>query len=579
MKFSPVVFLFLSLIFLSCSKSENMKLLEEADAVMEYDSESSMRILLTVDTNNLSDKESPYYALLFTQAQIKNWIAVDSDTLICRAYNYYKDREEGDRTIRAYFYKAKVAYYAGDLRAAIHYVLPAFEMAKEQNNPFWTAKTAELLSDIFFDVYNYPHAEEYSKITIENYAKADKVRNERYAIADLGYILINENKGRLAVEMLDSLLNIVANENPIDSQLIEYIQSPYLEGLLLLDSLDAIAPSTIKAILNEDDNVSNRYHTLIKSWILQQQDDYQEADQILNQALIVSENEADYANMLYEKYLNSVKAGKFQEACQFTDSLLILQNNVVKDLLFNSVEAQKSRYYEDSSEIMKLKQDEAQKKLFGIIIFCACLILLLFVIYHLILKNKRIMIENTLSALMSEKDRAERFLLQRNKVEDELKNETEKNNKLKEELDSHQLQAEHNSQTIQTLFRKQWKTLNLLCDEYYEKYDSENTRKVILKNIEKEIQKQRSPEALKEIEDSVNCYMNDIMVKLRTECPNLSEDEYIFVMLNYAGFSIRAICLLNNIKYKTFHNKKSRIVKKIQQSSAPDTEEFISLLV
>ena len=579
MKFNPVAFLILGLIFFSCSKSENMRLLEQADAVIEDDAESSMRILQTVDTNVLNKEESAYYALLYTQAQIKNWVEVDSDTLISRAYNYYKNHKEGDRTIRAYFYKSKVAYNSGNLRASMRDILPAYEMAKEQNNPYWIAKTAELLSDIYFNIYNYPQAEEYSKITIENYAKAGNEKKQRYAIADLGYVLINESRDKRAVEMLDSLINLCANETPVDSDLIEYIQAPYFEGLLNLDSLNAINTSTVLSILLKTDTVNNNmYNTLLKSRILQQQNNFSEAEKTLNQVLIVTENEPHKASLLYEKYLNAVKSENFKEASKYTDSLIILQNNVVKDILFNSVEEQKSRYYEDTSEILKLKKDTAQKNLYGIIIFSSCLIFLLLIIYHLILKNRRIKIENTLSALMNEKDRAEKLLLQRKKVENELKDQSEKNNKLKEELSNQQLRVENNSLTIQSLFRKQWKTLNMLCDEYYEKYESENTRKAMLKNIEKEINKQRSPENLKKLEDSVNSYMDGIMVKLRTECHNLSDDECIFIMLNYAGFSIRAICLLNNIKYKTFHNKKSRIIKKIQQSESQNIDKYISLL-
>lgn len=578
MKAYSFAILILCLILFSCSKSDNMRLLEQADAIIEDDPETSMNILMTVDTNTFNDEESAYYALLFTQSQIKNWVEVDSDTLICRAYNYYKDRNEGDRTIRAYFYNAKVAHNAGNLRASMRYVLPAYEMAKEQINPFWIAKSAELLYDIYFEVYNYPQAEFYSRITIENYAKAGKIKNQRYAIADLGNLLIKTNKDRIAVELLDSLRNVVINEASADSNLIKYIQAPYLEAILNLDSLKATDTSTILDIINKNDTTIDYNNTLLKTWSLQQQNKYQEAERTLNQALLVTENEADKASLLYEKYLNAVKAENFKEACIYTDSLLILQNNVVKDLLFNSVDEQKSNYYKESSEIMKLKKEAAQKKLFGIIIFSTCLILLLLIICYLILKNKRIMIENTLTALMSEKERVEKLILQRKILEDELKDESEKINKLKEELYTHQLQSENNSLTIQSLFRNQWNTLNLLCYEYYEKYDSENTRKTILKNIEKEIHKQRRPESLKEIEDSVNCYMSDILKHLRAECPHLNEDEYILVMLNYAGFSIRAICLLTNIKYKTFHNKKSRIIKKIQQSGSPNTYKYISML-
>ena len=55
MKYSPVVILILGLIFFSCSKSENMRVLEQADAIIEDDSETSKT---TMDILHLQLKQT-----------------------------------------------------------------------------------------------------------------------------------------------------------------------------------------------------------------------------------------------------------------------------------------------------------------------------------------------------------------------------------------------------------------------------------------------------------------------------------------------------------------------------------------
>ena len=49
--------------------------------------------------------------------------------------------------------------------------------------------------------------------------------------------------------------------------------------------------------------------------------------------------------------------------------------------------------------------------------------------------------------------------------------------------------------------------------------------------------------------------MNNIVEKLREQCPMLKPDDIVFIMLVYAGFSPRAVCLFTGIKLKYFYTK------------------------
>lgn len=131
---------------------------------------------------------------------------------------------------------------------------------------------------------------------------------------------------------------------------------------------------------------------------------------------------------------------------------------------------------------------------------------------------------------------------------------------------------------IENLFKDRWTTLNMLCNEYFEKGASEKTRLSIIKDIEEEIKSLSSPKRLKQIEDNVNKYMGNIVLNLKQECPFLKSDDITFITLIYAGFSPRAISLITNIKLKYYYNKKERLIKKIQYSSSPNKQAFIDKL-
>lgn len=118
----------------------------------------------------------------------------------------------------------------------------------------------------------------------------------------------------------------------------------------------------------------------------------------------------------------------------------------------------------------------------------------------------------------------------------------------------------------------------MLCNEYFELGDSESTRNALLAHIEKELKKVRSKQYLQDIETAVDANMGGLMSMLRDECPFLKEDDFVFLSLIFAGFSARAVCLLTDIKYNYFYVKKSRLIKRITDSSIPHKSLFIDKL-
>ncbi|MBD5256878.1 MAG: hypothetical protein HDS50_04495 [Bacteroides sp.] len=131
---------------------------------------------------------------------------------------------------------------------------------------------------------------------------------------------------------------------------------------------------------------------------------------------------------------------------------------------------------------------------------------------------------------------------------------------------------------IKELYSGRWEVFNRLCDEYFNIKDAETdkVRLSVHKELERQINDFRSAKSLAELEQLVNTYNDNIITRIRTQIPKLSNKDIAFITYLYAGFSPKAICLFTDSKIKNFYNRRTRLRDRILESNAPDCEEFSS---
>lgn len=129
---------------------------------------------------------------------------------------------------------------------------------------------------------------------------------------------------------------------------------------------------------------------------------------------------------------------------------------------------------------------------------------------------------------------------------------------------------------VNTLYSSRLDTLNMLCNEYFEKSESEKVKLSLYNEVEKHILALRDTKSITELESIVNRYMDNILVKIREQLPELNRKDLIFLTYHYAGFSPRAVCIFTDIKIKNYYNRRSRLKDRILESNAPDKEIFAS---
>lgn len=143
-------------------------------------------------------------------------------------------------------------------------------------------------------------------------------------------------------------------------------------------------------------------------------------------------------------------------------------------------------------------------------------------------------------------------------------------------LEEGRRQNEDLRQKVDTLYGSRLATLNMLCNEYFEKNDSEKVRLTLYNEVERNILSLREDRNVKELEDIVNCYLDNILVRVREEIPDLNAKDIRLLTYLYAGFSPRAICIFCDIKIKNFYNRRARLKERILESTSPNRDYFVS---
>ena len=559
------------------SCDSNHSRLCEIDEIMETDPEKALTELEQLSRSGISHRDSAYFALIYTQAQARCCIMVDSDSLISIAYNQYSLCNSDNLRTRAHFYNAKVAFNKGDLKTAMKDVVVAYDIAKRDRNPLWIARTSELISDIYFESFNYLQSEIYEYEAIENYLLANKIENHRYALTDIATIFINENKYNEALSIVDSLLEVVNKEEPIDSALIDYIAIPRNAALYYSNRLKELEEQ-IGPINLRPENVVRLDEFIIQSDILNKTEGFDSASVLLSVLYGLTGNERDKAWIKFTSYQQSMESGNYKKAALMADSVLQIQNKMVKELVQESVGGVMRDFYSAKAEYQQQRSKFMFYLLIGVIIVALIITALLIGMYRLKMRAKKAELEANLSELMRIQERAERIDTEYRRVSSRLSEQSSTLESLQKRLESNERDEKETSEIIERLFREKWQTLNMLCNDYFELGDSDQSRATILNNIKQELKKLRSKKSLKEIETAVDRYMGGIMTLMRQECDFLKDDNFTFLALIYAGFSVRTICTLMDIKYKLFYLRKSRLAKRIADSDAPHKGLFLSKL-
>ena len=517
--------IFMSVSLSSCSSpSVKNPLLLCADSLMETCPDSALSILESITCpQKMPRADRALYALLLTQARHKNYIALEDDSLIKTAVDYYGDKKKSLRAAKAHYYWGATYSEMGYTSFAVEEYLTAIRLMPVRD---------EFLAMIYDNLAECYEKDELFDIAIGAYRQAYQIlrggSQQIYPLRGIARMCLLQNKK-------DSAL--VYYQQALDCALVE--QDSSLIGALYHDL--AMAYSEKKDYIRADKYVS-------KAIMIQGQD---AVNVCLSKAqIMLNLNKLDSASYFYSKNVDQLdiygKAvyydGMYQIAKKRGEWKTATENIDAYKILYDSIQ-----FITDNEELNRLMdkhQLEEHKRLLSE--HTKMLIFSLITAFFLL------MIICIFCFMWNDRKRKKRFIalqreLTQKRVDTMLLKEEEASESNKEDL--YKKRSELTEQQIQ------------LCISVLKTTDCYDQLEALEKATPKQLLAMRS--LRKDIRSTISSAFVDVMMNLKERYPALTGDDIFYCVLSLLCCSKTVIMELMDATSDALKTRKNRIKNKM----------------
>ena len=215
MKCRIILELLAILFFTGCYNREQISRLDEAEALIQNKPDSALTILQQLKSEG-SQAEQAKYALLYSEALDKNHIKATNDSLIRRAWEYYKHHPKDlRRQCKTLYYWGKVKLRTGDKPGALRLYLKVEEKLKDTNEPYYAGLLYSQIGEVYYAQMNYSRAYHYFREARNNFRQSDNTREETEATLDMAAATFNSKDTEKAMRLYSAALDL-ADEHKYD---------------------------------------------------------------------------------------------------------------------------------------------------------------------------------------------------------------------------------------------------------------------------------------------------------------------------------------------------------------------------
>ncbi len=549
------VIIFLFLILSSCVPIHERNNLLKIEQQLEDNPEYALKVLDSINPDHYKSRElKALYSLLKSRAYDKNLIDIDNDSIINPALEYYANSSDKYHRMKAEYYRGIVNQNANRNENAMEGFLNAYETAEEIKEPLWQGLSAKHISRIFNKTVNSHDALEFAKKSYHCYVKLGIDSLLDYPLLNLCIEYNNHGDYDSCVKYAEKLINIneKINKGSIQkwykSKAIESIgisaikAKDYDKAIKVLEStgLEDVNPNIKyylalaylykgdiakgRAIINNNDSLKNSSETVDLSFL---------SDDLLKYNLysLLDNRDSAFAclRILYDRFNENFKK---RQASNLSVGFM--------------------NYHKNRKEL-----DEAKIKAYRFkIIFISVVSFLLLVIiaitgYYYIKRQREIRDELTRSA---------------EALTDKVKEFEEENIQLGEAL--------------QNMLASNFKIVKDACETLNYTPDKKMAEKKLADNMNSLIKSlSKDPKKIKELEELVNRNYGNIMHNLRNDYPDLTKDDYRFIIYNILGFDVNSCARLMETTPKAIYSRRARIKAKIQSSNITRKYDYLKILV
>lgn len=531
-----------------CQRSPVNQQLDLAEAIMEEYPDSALTILQQIDGSTLRGEPQARHALLLSQAYDKNYIDQTSDSLISIATSYYNNHGDKRDKLMAGYYNVAICMNRQEYYEALSSAFDVEKLAEELKDSEILAKIRFQIARAYFFSFNLDGAKDYYVKTLDLIRQMDKPEWMGLLYADLSNLALLQNSFPNAFEYAD-LAKTYLPDNPdiAGYEMLAHLGMDNYDKSIYTNHL--INPSTqakVYKLLAEYQSGNNEQITDSLS------------------AMLSNASHMDSIDIAYiASHINRLN-GDFEQAWKYTDFLLQKSNDVINKISAHSI----SRL---QLEHEKAEHDRAERQLhntFQISLFIgiiALIVIIFSVIYFKMLRRRH---EEQITRT---KDEALLIASEFAEMQANLNREIDNKN---QEVISLNHQIHKGRIAAQELFMSKYAWIEELGNIFIDAELSKTSTTRAMNDLKKRLDTVKTRQFIDHLIEVINKYCNNLINRVKSECPAITESERTILALLCANLSTRIISFILNIKPQSIYNAKYSIKRKLEKHSPSILQEL-----
>lgn len=522
-------------------------LLNRIDAVIETEPAQALHLLDSLDRSQLYDAaQRAKFALLYTQAQDKNYIDETNDSLIRVAVDYYEQHRNLRDKFRSLYYLGRVRFNQGEYSRAMISYMEAEQLKKSIESDAALGLLYSQMGAIYRIYYDYPKALTAFKQAYHHYQQAGLSSYQNFAMIDVGMIYRHMKQYELSEECFNDILKVANIQS--DTLLIAYCCGNLIIQYNEQEKYDRAFQLYKYVIdLGGEHYIMSSTYTASVACMWAYMNNFEYSHNYFELARSQTKNNIDSSNLHYFTAKILRKTQDYEEAYSNLRKSFRLQDSVLRQVLQQPILSTQRDFLANKLEYQAYKAQTERRFRYYYISIAVLVFLFLcsFMFYRLKCKDAMI----------------DRWMMMYHNLEE-----------------TSSLYRAEAREKMDNLFKEQFSTINELAKIYYMESADSKRQESLFREIKRQLEVAKSSQKLKELEAIVNEYRFDAMRLLREEFPQLKARDYRELCYHFAGFGIPLVSVMMNDNQHNIYTRRLRYRNRFAKSNAPHRELFIHIL-
>jgi len=532
------LFVLIFIIYSACSQHHDY--LNLAENMMQEKPDSALLLLKKYEgeSNRKKGKEFARFSLLMSMALDKNYIDLQSDSIIRPAVEYYASKKGRERML-AYYYLGLVYKNMKSFAPAIISLEKAEADAIDLDDFYQLGLIYRNIAYMFSDTGDNASAISYLQKAVSCFNHCQATRYEQYARLSLATVLDNSRMFNKALEQINLI--------PQDSSDCNLQYQVSLRKAHILFSQNN--PEKAKDILPLYRQIPARYlyfHdycdlAILHEWLGQKDS----ADYYMALAHNVVITDAEKAGLDYREAKLLKRRGKYLEAYELIDYASTFQDSLTRKWLGESISSGQRDYYKLERDKEKKQAEDAASSLRLWILVSILIIIIIAMLFRYEIHKKDTRLLENLATLHSNESSIIRL-------------------------------KGDNSFLLSSLLSEKLLYLDKLSDAFCSS-DSTDAKEIIFKQYKDAVKTIRNDKRIfSEIEEMLDKYCDNVVSKFKAQFPEIQGEKLQLVIMFFTRLPYKTIQLFfRHHSADSLKQAKNRLRKTVQESGSPDTKQFM----